>query len=152
MSLIKMNLQNSFVLVPEGERVLEITKAECKPSGKPSAMHVTFKDEISGGLINNKYDFNVPGAMTAVAIMINYALGLEDGDEFDTFKDTPKLVGKKLVCEVVHAEGNKPGRDGKIPVFANVGKVISVYDGGTITSSASANTSPRQQIISDDLD
>ena len=42
--VIKMNLQNSFKLVPEGERVLEITKAEVKPSGKPKAMYVTFKD------------------------------------------------------------------------------------------------------------
>ena len=152
MALIKMNLQGGFITVPEGERVLEITKAECKPSGKPVAMHVTFKDEISGGLINNKYDFNVQGAVTAMSIMINYALGLEDGDEFDTVKDTPKLVGKKLVCEVVHAEGNKPGRDGKIPVFANIGKVIGAYDGGTIASAVSTEKSPRQQIATDDLD
>ena len=32
-----MNLQGGFITVPEGERVLEITKAECKPSGKPTA-------------------------------------------------------------------------------------------------------------------
>ena len=152
MALIKMNLQNSFVLVPEGERVLEITKAECKPSGKPTAMHVTFKDEASGGFVNNRYDFSVPGAVTAMSIMINYALGLEDGEEFDTVKDTPRLVGKKLVCEVVHAEGNKPGRDGKIPVFANIGKVISAYDGTTPNPTATVTTSARAAIASDDLD
>ena len=151
MALIKMNLQNTFVLVPEGERVLEITKAECKPSGKPTAMYVTFKDS-EGGFVNNRYDFSIPGAVTAMSIMINYALGLEDGEEFDTIKDTPRLVGKKLVCEVTHAQGNKPGKDGKIPVFANIGKVISAYDGTMPTTTPTATTSARAAIASDDLD
>lgn len=150
--LIKMNLQNSFTLVPEGEKVLTITKAEVKPSGKPTAMHVTFKDEISGGIINNKYDFAVPGAVTAMSIMINYALGLEDGDQFDTIKDTPRLIGKKLVCEVVHAEGNKPGKDGKIPVFANIGKVVGAYEETGEVKTAPTTTSARQAIATDDLD
>lgn len=157
MALIKMNLQNSFVLVPEGERVLEITKAECKPSGKPTAMYVTFKDEVSGGFLNNRYDFSVPGAVTAMSIMINYALGLSDGDDFDTVKDTPRLVGKKLVCEVIHAEGNKPGKDGKIPVFANIGKVIGVYEDSVKTipelnTVQPTTTSARKAIATDDLD
>ena len=152
MALIKMNLQNTFVLVPEGERVLEITKAECKPSGKPTAMHVTFKDEVSGGFVNNRYDFSVPGAVTAMSIMINYALGLNDGDEFDTINDTPKLIGKKLICEVTHAQGNKPGKDGKFPVFANIGKVIGAYDGTTPNPTATVITSARAAIVSDDLD
>jgi len=152
MALIKMNLQNNFILVPEGERVLEITKAECKPSGKPSAMHVTFKD-MDGGIIQNKYDFSVPGAVTAMSIMINYALGLNDGDDFDTVKDTPKLVGKKLVCEVTHAEGNKPGKDGKIPVFANIGKVIGAYEEtGEVVTAPTSTTSARKAIATDDLD
>ena len=33
---IKYNLNAGFKLVQAGERVLEITKAEAKPSGKPS--------------------------------------------------------------------------------------------------------------------
>lgn len=151
MALIKMNLQNSFVLVPEGERVLEITKAECKPSGKPTAMHVTFKDS-EGGFVNNRYDFSVPGAVTAMSIMINYALGLEDGDQFDTVKDTPRLVGKKLVCEVTHAEGNKPNKDGKIPVFANIGKVIGAYEETGEVITTASTTSARRAIATDDLD
>lgn len=151
MALIKMNLQNSFVLVPEGERVLEITKAECKPSGKPTAMHVTFRDS-EGGFVNNRYDFSVPGAVTAMSIMINYALGLSDGDDFDTVKDTPKLVGKKLVCEVTHAEGSKPGKDGKIPVFANIGKVIGAYEETGEVITTTSTTSARKAIATDDLD
>ena len=152
MALIKMNLQNSFVLVPEGERVLEITKAECKPSGKPTAMHVAFKDS-EGGFVNNRYDFSVPGAVTAMSIMINYALGLSDGDDFDTVTDTPKLVGKKLVCEVTHAQGNKPGKDGKIPVFANIGKVIGAYEEtGEVVTAPVSTGSARKAIATDDLD
>ena len=53
---ITMNLKSNYKLVPAGERILEITKAECKPSGKPNNMAVTFKD-TEGGLIYNKYDF-----------------------------------------------------------------------------------------------
>lgn len=156
MALIKMNLQNNFTLVPAGERVLTITKAECKPSGKPSAMHVTFKDS-EGGVLTNKYDFSVPGAVTAMSIMINYALGLEDGEEFDTINDTPRLVGKKLVCEVTHAQGNKPGKDGKLPTFANIGKVIGAYEGSVKTipelnTVQPTTTSARQAIANDDLD
>lgn len=150
--VIKMNLQNNFVLVPAGERVLEITKAECKPSGKPTAMHVTFKDEITGGVIQNKYDFAVPGAMTAMSIMINYALGLVDGEEFDTVNDTPRLVGKKLVCEVTHAQGNKAGKDGKIPTFANIGKVIGAYEETGEVVTTPSTVSARQAIATDDLD
>lgn len=147
--LIKMNLQNNFTLVPAGERVLTITKAEVKPSGKPSAMHVTFKDS-EGGVLTNRYDFSVPGAVTAMSIMINYALGLNDGDDFDTVKDTPKLVGKKLVCEVTHTQGTKPGKNGKVPTFANIAKVIGAYEetGEVVTSTSSA----RAAIASDDLD
>ena len=74
----------------------------------------------------------------------------KDGEEFDTVSDTPRLVGKKLVCEVTHAEGNKPNKEGKIPVFANIGKVIGAYEetGEVITSTVSA----RQVIVTDDLD
>ena len=148
--VIKMNLQNNYKTVPEGERVLEIIKAECKPSGKPKALHVVFKDS-DGGFINSKYDFDIPGAVTAMSIMCNYALNLEDGDEFDTIKDTPRLIGKKLVCEVVHTEGTKAKEDGTLPIFSNIKKIIGPYN--EIKSSEQASSkSPRQQIISDDLD
>jgi hypothetical protein len=88
-----------------------------------------------------------------MSIMINYALGLEDGDQFDTVKDTPRLVGKKLVCEVTHAEGNKPGKDGKIPVFANIGKVIGAYEEtGEVIATPATSGSARKAIATDDLD
>ena len=148
---IKMNLQNNFKLAEEGEQVLEITKAECTPSGKPNCLKVTFK-AANGGFINSKYDFNNDKALFGMGILLSKALGLEDGDEFDT-KDTPKLVGKKLVCEVVHTQGSKPNDDGELPTFANVKKVISLADEETGEVS---EESPRNMIASqddeDDLD
>lgn len=122
---IKMNLKNNFKLVPEGQRILEITKAECKPSGKPNALVVTFQDS-EGGIINNRYNFDNQGALFSMGMLVSTALGLQDGDDFDTKLDTPKLVGKKLVCEVVHNEGTRPNENGEVPTFANVKKVISL--------------------------
>ena len=61
-----------------------------------------------------------------MGMLVSTALGLQDGDDFDTKLDTPKLVGKKLVCEVVHNQGTKPNDNGEVPTFANVKKVISL--------------------------
>ena len=144
---IKMNLNSNFKLADEGEQVLEITKAECTPSGKPNCLKVTFK-AANGGFINSKYDFNNDKALFGMGILLSKALGLEDGDEFDT-KDTPKLVGKKLLCEVIHTQGTKPNEDGELPTFANVKKVISLVNEETGEVSSE---SPRNMIASSDDD
>ena len=146
---IKFDLA-SFEPVPEGERLLEITKAECKPSGKPTEMVVTFKDVLTNRTLNNRYNFNNSGGLTAMAIMCRIALGLEDMDEFDTAIDTPKLVGKKLKCEVVHTQGTQPREDGTYATFANIKKVVSLYENQK--PSSDGTQSPRQQIIGNDLD
>lgn len=150
MAKIKFDLA-TFEPIPEGERVLTITKAECKPSGKPSAMHVTFKDVLTGRTLVNRYDFSNPGGLTAMAIMCRIALGLADMDEFDTTTDTPKLVGKVLKCEIVHNEGTQPREDGSLPIFANIKKVISLENDNGLPNNLE-NASPRQQIIGNDLD
>ena len=147
---IKFDLA-TFEPIPEGERVLEITKAECKPSGKPSLMHVTFKDVVTGRTLNNRYDFASSGGMTAMAIMCRIALDLADMDEFDTVTDTPKLVGKKLNCEVVHNQGSQPREDGTYATFANIKKVISLVSDNDLPKNVT-NQSPRQQIAGNDLD
>lgn len=145
---VKLNLQSNFVLAEEGEQVLEITKAECTPSGKPDKLKVTFKSS-NGGFINSKYDFNNDKAMFAMGMLVSKALEMEDGDEFDTKTDTPKLVGKKLLCDVVHTQGTKEDENGKVPTFANVKTVISLVneETGEVTSE-----SPRNMIASDDED
>ena len=142
---IKMNMKG-FKLVEEGERVLKITKAECTPSGKPDKLKVTFQDVKDGGMINSQYSFNNSGAVFAMSKLAEVALGLEDGDEFDTKTDTARLVGKELLCEVVHTQGTKPNNDGELPTFANVKKVISLAD----TSTGEIVDSPRNAIANQD--
>lgn len=145
---IKMNLKGNFTLVPEGERVLTITKAECKPSGKPTNMKVTFQDS-EGGFINSQYNFDNDKSLFAMGKLLETALGFEDGDEFDTKTDAERLIGKKLLCEVVHTQGTKPNENGELPTFANVRKTISlVSDDGEVVS----NQSPRNAIATDDED
>lgn len=147
---VKMNLSGNFKLCPEGERVLKITKAECTPSGKPDKLKVTFQDS-EGGFVNSKYDFTNDKSVWAMGMMLSKALGLEDGDEFDTKTDTPKLVGKKLLCEVIHTEGTKPNDDGELPIFANIKKVIALVNDDT----GEVEESPRNMIANnsdDDLD
>ena len=148
---ITMNLKGNFKLVEEGERVLTITKAECTPSGKPNKMKVTFQD-TDGGFINSQYNFDNDKSLFAMGKMLEVALGFEDGDEFDTKTDTPKLIGKTLLCEVVHTQGTKPNDEGELPTFANIKKVLSlVTEDGEVTSN---NSSPRSAIVDneDDLD
>lgn len=144
---VKMNLNGNFKLCPEGERVLKITKAECTPSGKPDKLKVTFQDS-EGGFVNSKYDFSNDKSLWAMGMMLSKALGLEDGDEFDTKTDTPKLVGKKLLCEVIHTEGTKPNDDGELPIFANIKKVIALVKDDT----GEVEESPRNMIANNDDD
>jgi hypothetical protein len=142
---IKMNLKSNFKLVPEGERELTITKAECKPSGKPNSLVVTFQDS-EGGFINNRYNFDNDKSLFAMGKMLETALGFEDGDEFDTKIDVERLIGKKLLCEVVHTQGTKPNDNGELPTFANIRRTISLITDETSTSS----DSPRNIIADDD--
>lgn len=151
MTKIKFDLA-SFEPIPEGERVLEITKAECKPSGKPTSMQVTFKDILTNRTLNNRYDFSSSGGLTAMAIMCRIALGLADMEEFDTTTDTPKLVGKRLKCEVIHNQGTQPREDGTYATFANIKKVISLVEKDNGLPTSMENASPRQKVIGNDLD
>ena len=146
---IKMNLNGNFKLCPEGERVLTITKAECTPSGKPDKLKVTFQDS-DGGFVNSKYDFTNDKSVWAMGMMLSKALELEDGDEFDTKTDTPKLIGKKLLCEIVHTQGTKPNEDGELPTFANIKKVISLVN--DVTGEVSEVKSARNMINDDEDD
>lgn len=148
---IKMNMQG-FKLVEEGERVLKITKAECTPSGKPDKLKVTFQDVKDGGMINSQYSFSNSSAVFAMSKLAEVALGLEDGDEFDTKTDTPRLVGQELLCEVVHTQGTKPNNDGELPTFANVKKVISLANSNTGEVVDSPRNSIATQEDEDDLD
>jgi len=141
---IKMNLKSNFKLVEEGERELKITKAEVRPSGKPNSLVVTFQD-TEGGFINNRYNFDNDKSLFAMGKLLEVALGFEDGDEFDTKSDTERLVGKTILCEVVHTQGNKPNENGELPTFANIKRTISLVE-------ETSDISPRNAIANDDED
>lgn len=123
MAMIKVNLKGGYKTVQEGERVLEITGAKALPSGKPDKISLNMKDVEDGATLINSYKFDNDTSMWVFGVMLNIALGLEDGSEFDT-KDLDKLVGVKLLCEVAHSEYNGN-------TYANVKKVISKVNGST---------------------
>lgn len=147
---IKLNLKNNFKLVEEGERLLTITKAETKPSGKPTSLVVSFQD-TDGGYITSRYDFTNDKSLFAMGKLLETALGFEDGDEFDTKTDPERLVGLKLLCEVVHTQGTKPNENGELPTFANLKRTISlVTDDGEVKTIS--ELSPRNTIADDEDD
>lgn len=144
---ITLNLKGNFKLVPEGERELTITKAECKPSGKPARMEVTLQDS-EGGFINSRYNFDNDKSIFAMGKLLETVLGLEDGDEFDTTKHPKQLIGKKVLCEVIHTKGTKPNDDGELPTFANlVQRTMKL-----ISEDGEVSDSPRNAIADDDED
>lgn len=134
MTMIKINLKGGYKTVQEGERVLEITGASVKPSGKPDKLQLNMKDVEDGATLLNNYNFDNETSLWAMGMMLNVALGLEDGDEFDT-KNVDQLKGIKLLCEVAHSEYNDK-------VYANVKRVISkVEDNGVVTQPTTSSVS-----------
>ena len=148
---ILFNIEN-YAPVDAGERVLVIKDAKCVPSGKPTKIELTFEDIDTKRTLKSSYNFSVDGAMRAFGFLCRTALDLPDMGEFDTTIDTPKLIGVKLVCEVVHTEGTQPREDGTLPVFANISKVLRRYDEATTTTTTAATTSPRNSNPTGDLD
>ena len=120
---VKVNLTSNYKTVKEGERVLEITDAKVTPSGKPEKLQLNMKDVEDGATLLNSYKFDNETSVWAMGMMLNIALGIEDGEEFDT-KDVNKLIGVKLLCEIAHSEYNDK-------TYANVKKVISRVDDET---------------------
>ena len=81
---IKYNLNEGFKLVPEGEQVLEIVKVEAKPSGKPTTIHITFKDATGEIIIEiDDEDWNGNKVTPEDIIVIN---GEVDKDVNETTK------------------------------------------------------------------
>ncbi len=147
MTMIKFNLR-SFEPIDEGERILKITKAECKPSGRPQKAEVTFTEVSTGKTLQNRYDFGNQYGLMAFGFLCRTALSIPDMGEFDT-NDINKLVDKVIKCEIVHTEGTTPREDGSFPVFANIKKVISLVKEEDVTVAKSARASISTM---DDLD
>ena len=149
---ISFNLEN-FTPIDEGERTLKITKAECKPSGKPTQAEVTFVEVTTNKTLKSRYDFNNQYGLMAFGFLCRTALGIPDMGEFET-SDIGQLVGKVVVCEIAHTEGTQPREDGTFPVFANIKKVLRRLDVEAPYTGETTTSSPRASIksVGDDLD
>lgn len=145
---INFNLQN-YEPVPEGIRVMTITKAKATPSGKPSKIETVFKDNATGRTIINNYGLDSNGGLMAFGFLCRVAFNMQDMDSFDT-DNVSELVGKVVKCEVVHTEGTSPREDGTLPIFANIKKVVALVSDNT---EPTEGTSPRASIpVGNDLD
>lgn len=111
-------INKSYAIVPEGTRELEITEAKLTPSGAPKKLTVNLKDVETGATLLNNFSLDNDKSVWAMGMFVSTALGLNDGDIFDT-NDLNKLIGVHLMCEVVHREYN--GRN-----YANISKVIEL--------------------------
>ena len=149
MRTIKINLKGSFILIPEGERILTVKSAKATPSGDPKKIEIVFEDKESGGTLTQNVNLDNDTSIYVFSLIASYALGLIDGADFDIINDTPKLVGKKIKAEVKHVEGTKPREDGSLPIFANLGKIIGPVDAEIPQHRNNIDVSPRQAIVDD---
>lgn len=120
---VKFNLNNGFKLIPEGERTLTITKAECTPSGKPNKLRLNIMDS-EGGTMQTTYNFDNDKSLYAMGMMCKTLLDLKDGEEFDTDVDTARLVNITFLGNIVHTTSTATDDNGNPLVFANLRKVI----------------------------
>ena len=117
-----LNTNSNWAIVPEGNNVkLKIESAKAVPSGKPSSIEVVFKHE-NGGTIKSTYDFKKEMSMTIFSILVKHTLG--SMTEFDT-ADLPKLVGKAVLCEIVHNKVPSTKDPSKELSFANIKRINS---------------------------
>ena len=103
-----------FRLMPEGQNVLKITKAEGTPRTNVTNVEVSFVD-AEGITLKNRYDLTIDGGYAAFYYLATI------GCEFDADTiDINDMVGRYVTVEIVHNEGSRPLADGRIPVFANI--------------------------------
>ncbi len=118
---ITLNIANKeFPQVPEGERILEVIEASVIPSGAPQQLQIRLKDIETGATTLKSWKFSSSGQLYYMGKFLEIALGLKDGDEFDT-KDVNKLVGMRFNTTVSHSEYN--GR-----MYANIDTFNSKVD------------------------
>lgn len=146
--MIKFNLSNNYVMVPEGERKLTISDIVARPSGNPTEVVITWVDVENKGTIKETIRFDK--MLWKLSRLCQLAFGAEDGQEMDINEICNLLKGKTYLMEVVHTEGTTPREDGTLPKFANARKIISIEKEATsienvipttMTSSASARSS-----------
>lgn len=125
-----------FRLMPEGETTLEILEVKGLPKANVKMVEVKFQDS-EGIPLKNKYDLTNDGGYAAFYYLVTVGCGFDLDDEFDI----DQLVGCFPEVEIIHREGSRPGANGKVPVFANIGRVTGtgtpfVVDGDESDSSS----------------
>ena len=101
--VIKLNTNNNYKLIPEGEQVLTIKDAKVTPSGAPQQIQIKFEDSEGASMLKT-YKFEHSGAMYYFGTLLS-AVGIGDGETFDT-NDTTQLINKKVIVNVIHTEYN----------------------------------------------
>lgn len=144
MTKIKFDLSRSFKMVPEGERVLTITKCEPTPSGAPKAVKITWTDSEGGNILET---INFDKALWKISQICECVLDAQDGQEMDVADMCKQLTGKKVLCEVVHRQGTKPREDGSFATFANVGKILSGVKEESTSATPTQTENPRSTIL-----
>lgn len=114
-------INKSYAIVPEGTRELEITEAKLTPSGAPKKLTVNLKDVETGATLLNNFSLDNDKSVWAMGMFVSTALGLNDGDVFDT-NDLNKLIGVHLMCEVVHREYMEE----TMPIFQKLLNLLAV--------------------------
>lgn len=152
--LIPLNTGN-YKVVEEGKQTVKITKAELivgDKTKKPKSIKVTLSAESGGNIFTNYTLDEKDKFIWLTGVFITTALGLKDGDNFDT-DDVDKLVGHKLLIEVVHT----PDKNDPDKFYANVKRIISNADGEIEIKDEdlpfdTSDISPRNMIVNNDLD
>lgn len=112
--MAKIRLSNkSFVLLPEGSYVVQITKSEYKQPLNIIKLTITTHD---GKSMTEKFDLSNDGALAAFSIWAQKALDCAP----DADIDPESLEGKFLKVEVEHKEYDSKTKPGTKVTFAHV--------------------------------
>ena len=148
MKTIKFNLNRTYTLMEEGEKVVTLTKVEPSPSGNPTDVKVTYTDEKGVSLLEK---INLDRASWKISRIIAIFFAIEDGQEVspnEFIEMCKKLEGKKIRVEVVHNKGSQPREDGTFATFANVSKILGGVEEEESTSATPTQTeNPRSSIL-----
>lgn len=145
MKTIKFNLNRTYTLMEEGEKVVTLTKVEPSPSGNPTDVKVTYTDEKGVNLLEK---INLDRALWKISRIAEAVLDAKDGEEMGVAELCKQLEGKKLKVEVTHNKGTQPREDGTFATFANVSKILGGVKEEESTSATPTQTeNPRSSIL-----
>ena len=143
MKTIKFNLNRSYTLMDEGEKVVTLTKVEPVPSGNPTDVKVTYTDEKN---VNLQEKINLDRALWKISRIAEAVLDAKDGEEMGVADLCKQLEGKQLKVEITHIKGTQQRDDGTFATFANVTKILGGVEEEN-TSVPTQTENPRSSIL-----